>query len=75
MEEGSFLFHISDEVIIDLAKISQRDWNRIKNDVKFFLKSKQCNDIGKAYICAFLVYIQDLEALSEPYNPDKHKFV
>lgn len=74
MHQGQFIFEISEEVKIDIATISKEDWKRIQNDVKFLLKSKQCNDIGKAYICAFLVYIQDVSALAEPYDSDKHKF-
>lgn len=75
MDKEQFIFQVSEDVAIDVATISPADWKRIKADVKFLLQSKQCDDIGQAYISAFLVYIQDVSALAEKYDPDKHKFM
>lgn len=73
MESGKFVYQITDEVHIDVATISKKDWDRIKNDVKFLMQSKQFDDIGRAYVAAFLAYLIDIVELSESYDPTRHK--
>ena len=73
MDKGQFVFQVTDEIEVDMATMSDSDWKRIKADVKFLMQSKQCDDIGKAYICAFLVFVQDVGLLAEPFDPAIHK--
>lgn len=75
MDEGQFTLALSAEVEVDIATIDPESWKRIKEHVKLLLKNKQCDDIGKAYICAFLVYIQELSSLIGEYDPEKDKFM
>ena len=75
MDKNQFIFAINDDVQIDIATISDKDFKRIKDDVRFLINSKQCSDIGKAYICAFLLYIQDVTAMATPFNPEKDLFM
>lgn len=73
MDKGQFVFQITNEIEVDIASLSDSDWKRIKADVKFLMQSKQCDDIGRAYICAFLVFVQDIEILAEPFDSAIHK--
>lgn len=69
-----FIIYLDEEFFIDLRKINKTDWEKIKNDVKFFMQSGHTKDIGKAYIAAFFVYLEDIAALSAPFDPDKDLF-
>lgn len=75
MEKNQFVLQLSEDVAVDLALMSDQDWKRIKNDTKFLMKSGHTKDPCKAYIAAFIVYLIDLDILSEPYDATKHKFV
>ena len=65
---------LDDDLQVNLAKLPKRDWDRIKRDVSFLIKSKVTEEIGKAYIAAFFMYLEDLAILSTPYDPDIDKF-
>jgi hypothetical protein len=75
MEKGQFTFQLSSDCEIDIASIDPVAWSSIKKNVKRLLENKQCDDIGKAYICAFLIYIQELDLLIPEYNPEKDNFM
>lgn len=75
MEKGQFTFLLSADCEIDIATIDPIAWASIKQNVKQLLENKQCDDIGKAYICAFLIYIQELDLLIPEYDPKKDQFM
>ena len=58
-------------MVIDLALISDNDWQKIKTSVRQLLKDKETDDIGMAYIIAFVFYIEELSMLSIPYDPEQ----
>jgi len=68
------IIQLTDELQIDLNNLSKKDWDRIQNDVKFLMQTKHTNNVGKAYIAAFWIYMQDLSILAEPFNSDFDKF-
>lgn len=39
------------------------------------MKTGHTKDPAQAYIAAFIVYLKDLEALSEPFDSKIHKFI
>lgn len=71
MEKDQFIFALSQDCIVDIAKIDAKTWARICKTVKHLMETRQCDNVGKAYICAFLVYLQELEMLVPPYDPKK----
>ena len=72
--QGKFYYVISPEVVIDLGQISEMDWAKIKKTTREMLDRKETDDIGMAYIIAFVFYIAELEMLAQPYNPDEDLF-
>lgn len=68
------IIQLSEELNIDLNNLSSKDWQRIQNDAKFLMQAKHTNNVGKAYIAAFWLYMQDLSLLADPFNPDLDKF-
>lgn len=70
----TFVYQLSDEIIVDLGNFTETDWNKIKKDVQIIMKSKQTDTIGVAYIAAFIMYLYELEIMSDPYDPKKHWF-
>ena len=75
MEKDQFVIHLNADTPVDIALISERDWKRIKTDTKFLMSTGHTRDPAQAYIAAFIVYLKDLEKLSEPYDSSKHIFV
>ncbi len=75
MEKNQFVIHINEETAVDLALMTDQDWKRIKNDTKFLMKTGHTKDPAQAYIAAFIVYLKDVEKLSEPFNSKIHKFI
>lgn len=71
MEAGQFTFGLSDDVVIDIATIDKRQWDNLCRNVTWLMQTKQCDNVGKAYICAFLMYIQEIEMLIPAYDPKK----
>lgn len=65
-----FIIQLDDDLLIDLANLPEKDWDRIKKDVQFFLKTNTTKDIGKAYIAAFWIYLQDIALLAKNYDPE-----
>ena len=65
-----FIIQLDDDLSIDLANLPAKDWARIKKDVQFLINTQTTNDIGKAYIAAFWVYLQDIAILAKPYDPN-----
>ena len=70
-KKGKFIYIVSPEVVIDLGEIGEIDWKKIKNEVKRLLKEKETDDIGMAYIIAFVFYIDELSQLSEPFDEEQ----
>lgn len=68
------IIQLTDEIQIDLNNLSQKDWDRVQRDAKFLMQTKHTTNVGKAYIAAFWIYLQDVSILAEPYNPDTDKF-
>ncbi len=75
MIRGQFVLQISQDLIIDLAAIDKHSWDKLKASVKLLLESRQCDNPGMAYIAAFLMYVQDLEALMPEYDPSKDRMM
>lgn len=71
MKEGVYFLILSEDVVIDLATVSDMDWIKIKRTVKLLIESDETKDVGKAYIAAFLLFAQDLEMLSIPFDEDE----
>ncbi len=71
MKENFYILPLSEDVVIDLATISDMDWIKIKRDVKLIIETDETKDVGKAYIAAFLLYVQDIGVLSVPFNKDE----
>lgn len=71
MKENIYILPLSEDVVIDLATISLADWAKIKRDVKLIIETGETKDVGKAYIAAFLLYVQDVGVLSIPFNKDE----
>lgn len=68
--KDTFLYAITDEIVIDLGKIDAQTWKKIKADVKIIMKNNQTDEIGMAYIAAFICYISELSELAQPFDPD-----
>lgn len=75
MEKGRFIFELSPECVIDIASIDTKSWSKIKENVRFLMESKQSDDIGKAYIIAFIIYVAEFELLIPEYNPESDKMM
>lgn len=73
-EKGQFIYQLSEDVIIDLGSIDDRTWSDIKRNVKTIMAAKQTDEIGMAYIAAFIIYLSELDALSKPYDKDTDLF-
>ena len=71
MKEGVYYIYLTDDIVIDLATVSDMDWIKIKRTVKLLIESDETKDVGKAYIAAFLLYIQDVGLLSMPFDEDE----
>lgn len=72
--KGKFFYIINPEMVIDMGEISETDWAKIKKTTREMLDKKETDEIGMAYIIAFIFYIAELELLSEPYNSDQDLF-
>lgn len=75
MQKGQFVLEVSQDCIVDLAKIDKKTWNGLKKTVSLLVKSQQVEDIGMAYIAAFLIYVQELVISMPDYNPKKDKLM
>ena len=75
MEKNQFVLHLSEDTAVDLALLSDHDIKRIKDDTKFLMKSGHTKDPALAYLAAFIVYLKDIEILSEPFNSETDKFM
>lgn len=73
MEKGRFVIQITEDYAIDLATIELDAWLAIKRNVTHMMRTKQIEDPGKAYIAAFLVYMQDVEMLMTEFDETKDK--
>lgn len=73
MKEGVYYIALSEDIVIDLATVSDMDWIKIKRTVKLLIESDETKDVGKAYIAAFLLYVQDMGMLSIPFDEDEDK--
>lgn len=71
MKEGIYYLWLSDDIVIDLATIPDMDWIKIKRTVRSLMESDETKDPGKAYIAAFLLYVQDVGVLSIPFDEDE----
>ncbi len=60
MKSGEMLFQLSDTFVIDLANLSDSDWNNIKKNANIFVRTKKIEEIGMAYIVSFLEYAHNL---------------
>ena len=69
-EKGQFVYFVTEEICIDLGEIDDDTWKVFKLNVKEIMKSKQTDEIGMAYIAAFLIYLGEIQMLSEPYDPN-----
>lgn len=74
IEKNTFVFYLSDEICVDLGDLSPNAWDGIKKNVRIILAAKQTDDIGLAYIAAFMLYLSELDMMSIPYNPKEDLF-
>jgi hypothetical protein len=74
IKSGKYQIVISPEIAIDLGDIPAQEWVEIKLRAKQLILSGETADVILAYIASFAIYIQDLQLLGEPYDPDQHKF-
>ncbi len=64
MKEGIYYLYLTDDCVIDLATISDHDWDKLRKTVKLIIEANETKDVGKAYIAAFLLYAQDMGVLA-----------
>jgi len=74
IKSGKYQIVISPEIAIDLSDIPYDEWLKIKARAKDIILSQETKDPILAYIASFVIYVQDLQILSEPYDPDQHHF-
>ncbi len=60
LKNNEYLFQLSDTFVIDLANIHESDWINIKKSANIFVRTKKIEEIGLAYIVAFLEYAHNL---------------
>lgn len=70
---NTFIYQ-SGELVFDLANIDEPTWQKIQNDCRLIMLQKQTDNVGVAYIAAFLLFLYELDLLSEPFDSNKHKF-
>lgn len=73
MKEGVYYLYLTDDLCIDIATIPDMDWIKIKRTVRSLIETDETKDVGKAYIAAFLLYVQDIGVLSIPFDEDEDK--
>lgn len=66
--KGQFIFHMTDEIVVDLGEISENTWSGIKENVRVVMAANQTDEIGMAYIAAFIMYLAELDMMSIPYD-------
>jgi hypothetical protein len=66
----TFVYFVSDEIVIDLGKMDDATWKKIKKNVQVIMKANQTDEIGMAYIAAFLIYLGEIEMMSAAFDPD-----
>ena len=71
--KNTFIYQ-SGEIVVDLADIDENTWNKIQSDCRLIMLQKQTDNVGVAYIAAFLLYLYELDLLSEPFDSTIHKF-
>jgi hypothetical protein len=64
---------IGPESHIDLADISKQELDAMSKMAKEIINSNESDSIVLAYLAAFVVYITDMQLLTEEYDPDHHK--
>lgn len=68
------LIQLDDEFQIDLNTMPKHDWEKIKREAKFLIETGHTKDVGKAYISAFFLHLEDLAILATPFDPNTDKF-
>jgi hypothetical protein len=71
--KNTFIYQ-SGEIVVDLADIDENTWKKIQSDCRLIMLQKQTDNVGVAYIAAFLLYLYELDLLSEPFDSTIHKF-
>lgn len=51
--------------MIDMADLTERDWERISIFAKSAIKEDITKDVSKAYIIGFLMWLSDIEELKD----------
>ena len=64
---------IGPESHIDLADISKQELDAMSKMAKEIINSNESDSIVLAYLAAFVVYITDMQLLTEEYDPVQHK--
>lgn len=75
MKSGKYLLNLSPDCIIDIATIDDKSWSSIKKNVRHFMNTKEFSDIGKAYIAAFFIYVEEIDLLIPEFDPRFDKFM
>jgi hypothetical protein len=65
MKRNSFVLCISEDTPIDLALMSEQDLLRIKTDSMYLQLNEIVKDETLATLAAFVVYLKDLEQLTD----------
>ena len=69
---GKYQIVISPDQVIDLADISEQEFNQFKKLAQQIMANKETDTVIMAYLAAFTVYVMDLQILAEEFDPDKH---
>lgn len=72
IEEDKYIIDIGHDVI-DVAKLTQHDWNRISYIAKNAIKVGVTSESSKAYIIAFVIFISQYSELTLPFDPNYDK--
>lgn len=67
VEKELFLVDIGHDVI-DLGEIEKTDWDHIKVLAKDLINSKQITEVSKAYIGAFIMWLDIQRSMRRPFN-------
>lgn len=67
VEKELFLIDIGHDVI-DLGEIEAADWQHIKHLAKDLIQAKQITEVSKAYIGAFIMWLDIQRSMRRPFN-------
>jgi hypothetical protein len=75
VKKNTFVIHLNEDTAVDIALMTDNDLNRIKQDAAWLESTGKITDPNLASIAAFIVYLKDVETLTDIFNPDVDKYM